>query len=165
MCCRRSSSVLLLFSLHSRTQGHSRLLRQTQALRRRAAEFRRARHRPAQSPFPSSFPVDCELGDGGAIILAELLAHHLFPNVTTLLLNSPCVHRSSRLDNHITEIGIRALSLVLTSSCAAQGLLSLSVAENALETEGARALSVIIRNNNKLQRLWANGGRECMDSE
>lgn len=54
---------------------------------------------------------------------------------------------------------------MLTSPCAAQGLLSLSVAENALETEGARALSVIIRNNNKLQRLWANGGRGRVNSE
>lgn len=54
---------------------------------------------------------------------------------------------------------------MLTSSCATQGLLSLSVAENALETEGARALSVIIRNNNKLQRVWANGVSECVGSE
>lgn len=99
--------------------------------------------------------------DNGVIILVELISHRLFPNVTTLLLNSILLLLASSADNRITHIGIRALSLVLTGLFTTQGLQSLSIAENPLETEGARALSSIIRSNSKLQRLWANCRRGC----
>ena len=97
----------------------------------------------------------CELGDDGALIIAELISHRLFPNLTTLLLDSPSTTHASPLDNNISGIGMRALSIVLTTTCVPKGLYVLSVTGNTLGLDGIDALSTILRNNCKLQRLWA----------
>lgn len=96
----------------------------------------------------------CELGDDGALIIAELISHWLFPNLTTLLLDSVSDTRLSPIDNDISGIGMRALSVVLTTTCVPKGLYVFSVTGNTLDADGVDALSTILRNNNKLQRLW-----------
>lgn len=103
----------------------------------------------------------CELGDDGALIIAELISHRLFPNLTTLLLDSASGSCFSPLDNDISSIGLRALSVVLTTTCVPKGLYVFSVTGNALDADGVDALSTILRNNSKLQRLWASCKGVC----